>query len=61
MLDKLTQGHLVNLLGYADDKTLYNIFNLNSKGDEESKRHNMENCLSKIAEWICENRLKINN
>ena len=37
MMGKLTQGYLVNLLGYADDKTLYNTFNLNSKGDEDSK------------------------
>ena len=28
---KLTQGYLVNLLGYADDKTLYDTFNLNNK------------------------------
>ena len=48
-MDKLTLGYLVNLLGYTDDKTLYNTFNLNSKGDEDSKRHNMENCLSGIA------------
>ena len=61
MMDKLTQGYLVNLSGYADDKTLYNTFNLNSKGDEDSKRHNMENCLPGIAEWTCENRLKLNN
>ena len=37
MMDKLPQGYLVNLLGYADDKTLYNTFNLNNKGDEDSK------------------------
>ena len=24
-----------------DDKTLYDTFNLNSQGDEDSKRHNM--------------------
>ena len=60
-LGKLRQGYLVNLLGYADDKTLYNTFNLNSKGDEDSKRHNMENCLSEIAEWTCENRRNLNN
>ena len=61
MMDKLTQGCLVNLLGYADNKTLYNTFNLNSKGAEDNKRHNMENCLSGIAEWTHENRLKLNN
>ena len=59
-MGKLTQGYLVNILGYADDKTLYNIFNLNSNGDEDSKRHNMENCLSGIAQWTHENRLKLN-
>ena len=42
-------------------KTLYNTFNLNSNGDEDSKRHNMENCLSGIAEWTQENRFKLNN
>ena len=26
MMGKLTHGYLVNLLGYADDKTLYNTF-----------------------------------
>ena len=60
-MGKLTQGYLVNLLGYADDKTLYDTFNLNSNGDEDSKRHNMENGLSGIAEWTCENRLRLNN
>ena len=30
-------------------------------GDEDSKRYNMENCLSGIAELMCENRLKLNN
>ena len=50
MMDKLTQDYLVNPLGYANDKTLYNTFNLNSKGDEDSKRCNMVNCLSGIAE-----------
>ena len=51
-MDMLTQGYLVNLLCYTDDKTLYDTFNLNSQGDEDSKRHNMENCLSGIAEWM---------
>ena len=60
-MGKLTQGYLIKLLGYADVKTLYGTFNLNSKGDEDSKRHNMENCLSGIAEWTHENRLKLNN
>ena len=60
-MGKLMQGYLVNLLGYADDKKLYDTFNLNSSGDEDSKRHNMENCLSGIAEWTYENRLKLNN
>ena len=61
MMGKLTQGYLVNLLGYADDKTLYDTFHLNSMGDEDSKRHNMRNYLLGIAEWTCENRLKLNN
>ena len=61
LMGKLTQGYLVNILGYADDKTLYHTFNLNSIGDEDSKRHNRENCLSGIAKWTCENRLKLNN
>ena len=61
MMGKLTQSYLVIILDYADDKTLYNTFNVNSKGDEDSKRHDMENCLSGIAEWTCENRLKLNN
>ena len=61
MMGKLTHSYLVNLLGYADEKTLYNTFNLNSKGDEDSKNQNMENCLSGIAEWTHENRLKLNN
>ena len=56
-MGKLTQGYLVNLLGYA----LYDTFNLNNSGDEDSERHNMENCLSGIAKWTCENRLKLNN
>ena len=58
-MGKLTQGYLVNLLGYADDRTLYDTFNLNSMGDEESKRHNMENSLLEIAELTCENILKL--
>ena len=61
MMGKLRQGYLVNHLGYADEKTLYNTFNLNSKGDEDSKRNDMENCLSGIAEWTPENRIKLNN
>ena len=58
---KVTQGYLVNLLGYGEDKTLYNTFNLKSIGDDDSKRHNVENCLLGIAEWTYENRLKLNN
>ena len=61
IMDKLRQGYLVNLLGYADDKTLNDTFNLNSKSDEDRKRHNMENNLSGIAKWTHENRLKLNN
>ena len=57
-MGKLTQGYLVNLLGYAGDKTLYDAFNVNNMGDEDSKRHDMENCLLEIT---CENRLKLNN
>ena len=30
-------------------------------GDEDSKRHNVENYLSGITEWTHENRLKLNN
>ena len=30
-------------------------------GDEDSKRLNMENCLSGIAEWTHENKFKLNN
>ena len=61
MIGKLIQGYLVNLLSYVDDKTLYDTFNLNSMGDEDSKIHNMEDCLLGIAEWTHENRLKLNN
>ena len=60
-MGKLTQGYLVSLLGYANDKALYCTFNLNSMGVEDSERHNMENCLLGIAEWTHENRLKLNN
>ena len=60
-IGSLTQGYLVNLLGYVNEKTLYSAFNLKSMGDEDSKRHNMENHLSGIAEWTCENRLNLNN
>ena len=28
---------------------------------KDGKRQNMENCLSGITEWTCENRLKLNN
>ena len=52
MIGKLTQGYPVTLLGNADDKILYNTFNLNSRGDEDSKRHNMENGLSGIGELL---------
>ena len=50
MMGKLTQGYLVNLLGYAEDKKLYDTFNLNSISGDDSKRHNVENCSSGIAE-----------
>ena len=50
-MGKLTQGYLDKLLGFADDKTLFDTFNLNSNGDEDGKRHDMENCLSGTAEW----------
>ena len=60
-IGKLIQGYLVNLLGYVHDKTLYDTFNLNSMGDEDSKRHNIENSLLGIPEWTHENRLKLNN
>ena len=60
-MDKETQGYLVNLVHYTDDKTLYDACNLNSMGDGDSIRHNMENCLSGIAEWTHANRLKLNN
>ena len=37
-LQMLSQGILVSLLGYGDDKTLYDLFNLNMMGDEDRKR-----------------------
>ena len=61
MMGKLTQCYLVNLLSYTDDKTLYDTFNLNSMGDEDSKIHNMKNCLLGIVEWMYDNRIKLNN
>ena len=61
MMGHLTQGYPINLLEYANDKTLYDTLNLNSMGDENRKRHNMENYLSRITEWTCENRLKLHN
>ena len=54
-MGKLTEGYLVNLLGYADGMTLYDTFNLNSMGNKDSKRHNMENCLLGIVELTHEN------
>ena len=60
-LGKLTQGYLVRIPVYADDKTLYDTFNLNIIGDEANKRSNLENCLSRATEWTCENRLMLNN
>ena len=60
-LGKLTQGYIVNFLGYADDKTLYHIFSLNIIGDEVIKRSNLENSLSRITEWTHENKPKIKN
>ena len=49
-LGKLTHGYLVNLLGYADDKTLCDTFDLNIIGEEDSKRSSLEDCLSRITE-----------
>ena len=60
-MGKLTQGCLGNVLGYADDKTLYYTFNLNIIGNEVSKRSNLEDCLSTITQCTCENRLKETN
>ena len=41
--------------------TRHYMIHLNSMGDEDSKTHNMENCLLGIAEWTPENRHKFNN
>ena len=61
MLEKLMQGLLVNLLWYADYKTLYDTFDLNMMGDEDRKWSNLGVCLSRIMEWTQENKLKLNN
>ena len=61
ILVKVTQDYLVNLLGYAEDKTLYGTFNWNIIGDEASIRSNLENFLSRFTEWTCENWCKLNN
>ena len=52
-IDKLTQGYLVNIPGYGDDKTLYDTFSLNFMVDEDSERENMEDGLSEITELTC--------
>ena len=60
-LGKLIQGYLVSILDNADDKTLYDTFNLNIIGDKVSKRSNLEVYISRIAEWTCEKRLQLHN
>ena len=60
-MGKLTLCYIVNLLVYADYKTVYDSFHLKSMDNKGSKRQNMENCLSGIVEWTGKNRFKLNN
>lgn len=49
------------ILGYADDHTLYDSFQADSRLGEQTCVSNLEKCLADIQTWMTKNRLKMNN
>jgi hypothetical protein len=59
------QEHILDydtqLLGYADDHSIYDDFNPNCTISEQSAIENLEKCLVSVNQWMHLNRLKMNN
>ena len=47
--------------GYADDHIVYTKFSSGSPNNEDSSIKQQEDCINNIRNWMCENRLKMND
>lgn len=50
----------MNIIGYADDHTLYDSFAASSRSDEINCINNLEHCIAETKTWMDKNRLKMN-
>ena len=46
----------LNILGYADDHSLYCAFNPNKNVEESETIPSVESCLEDVRKWMCANR-----
>lgn len=54
-------GHFnVSILGYADDHSIYDAFDANSRAEMCATIKNLELCLVQVNDWMNLNRLKMN-
>ena len=54
------EEHDVNILGYADDHSIYDAFDPNVAFSEQGIISNLEKCLISINDWMNRNRLNMN-
>ena len=58
---KYTVPRTITLPGYSDDHALKNTFNAKIRDDEQRCLLEMEECLKDVNNWMCKNRLQMNN
>ena len=59
-LEEHIEEHDVNILGYADDHSIYDAFDPNVAFSEQGVISNLEKCLVSVNDWMNSNRLKMN-
>ena len=60
-LEGTIKNFKTELIGYADDHTIYDSFSANSRTQEQSCMDGLEGCLAETKQWMNANRLKMNN
>jgi hypothetical protein len=51
----------IQIMGYADDHSLYDAFPANSRASELTTMNNLQECLVSVRDWMSRNRLKMND
>jgi len=51
----------IQIMGYADDHSLYDAFPANSRASELTTMNNLQKCLVSVRDWMSRNRLKMND